>query len=233
MSDRYQPKVNRRTTLKWMASVMGASLMTYGCTPAVTPTSRRADLGVAKAISGGGYGQDASMIHPLVPWSKTMSKAQMQITARVCDLILPRDEHSPAASDVGVPDFIDEWVSAPYPQQQQDREIVLEGLLWLEQQALDQFQRSFVDLDRGEAASILDTIAYADKVAHRLQPQTRFFARLRWLALGAFYTTEEGIRDLNFVGNQPIAGDYPGASPEALDHINQVLTGMGLPQQQV
>ena len=34
---------------------------------------------------------------------------------------------APSASSLGVPDFVDEWVSAPYPDQVKDRPIILDG----------------------------------------------------------------------------------------------------------
>jgi hypothetical protein len=49
---------------------------------------------------------------------------------------LPADANSPAASAVGVPAFIDEWVSAPYPDQQQHRGVIRGGLAWLNTEAV-------------------------------------------------------------------------------------------------
>ena len=40
-------------------------------------------------------------------------------------------------------DFIDEWISAPYPQQRGDREIVLPGLKWIEAEAQKRFGKAF------------------------------------------------------------------------------------------
>ena len=54
-------------------------------------------------------------------------------------MILPRDQLGPAASEVGVVEMIDEWVSAPYPQQQTDRPVVLEGLAWIEAESRKRF----------------------------------------------------------------------------------------------
>ncbi len=48
-------------------------------------------------------------------WPLTLTPAQRRLAAVLVDLIIPADEHSPSAPAVGVVDFIDEWVSAPYP----------------------------------------------------------------------------------------------------------------------
>jgi hypothetical protein len=50
-------------------------------------------------------------------------------------VIIPADDDSPSASAVGVPDFIDEWISSPYPAQAGDRRIVLDGLQWIDDEA--------------------------------------------------------------------------------------------------
>ena len=33
------------------------------------------------------------------------------------------------------PDFVDEWVSAPYPEQQSDRKVIFTGLEWVDAEA--------------------------------------------------------------------------------------------------
>ena len=55
--------------------------------------------------------------------------------------ILPKDDYGPAASDVGVLAMVDEWISAPYPQQQADRPVILEGLAWLEAESTKRFSK--------------------------------------------------------------------------------------------
>jgi hypothetical protein len=46
-----------------------------------------------------------------------LDDSQRRLVTFLADLILPEDEYGPAASALRVPDFIDEWVSAPYPKQ--------------------------------------------------------------------------------------------------------------------
>ena len=52
--------------------------------------------------------------------------------AALCDVVIPADDRSPSASAVGVTDFIDEFVSAPYPDNVRDGKKILEGLAWLD-----------------------------------------------------------------------------------------------------
>lgn len=183
-------------------------------------------LGVAAQADGITYGGDPDRMKPVVPWARTMTEAQLETTSALADLILPEDERSPAASSVGVPDFIDEWVSAPYAQQQEDREIVLAGLEWLERQSHERFNQDFAAADGRQRLELVDNIATGS--SPELAAQSQFFRRFRWLTVGAFYTTAEGIADIGYIGNTPIAGEYPGPSDEAMAHLAGVLEQLGL-----
>ena len=55
---------------------------------------------------------DPDLVTPELLWDKLLSPEELATAAALCDVILPADERSPAPSTVGVPDFIDEWVSA-------------------------------------------------------------------------------------------------------------------------
>lgn len=227
-------RVDRRTTIKWLAATMAAAYA--GCGPErkhvgdeIPAAPRTTLLGIAAKPDGIGYGTDPDLIKPVVPWSRTMTEAQLRTSAALCDMILPEDERSPAASAVGVPDFIDEWVSAPYPQQQDDRAMILVGLEWLEQESQSRFGSSFAAAEEDQKAALLDSIAYPDTTAPDLANQAEFFRRFRYLTVGAFYTTEAGIADAGYIGNVAIAGDYPGPSEEAMAHLAGVLKQLGLP----
>ena len=231
MTDSDSPiRVDRRTTIKWLAATMAAAYT--GCSsddkylgdeiPARNGTSL---LGIASKHDGIGYGGDPDRINPLVPWARTMTEGQLRTTAALCDVILPEDERSPAASAVGVPDFIDEWVSAPYPQQQDDRAFILQGLESLEQQSRERFGSSFASGTEEQKTELVGAIAAAGATAD----QSEFFQRFRYLAVGAFYTTEAGMADVGYIGNVPISGEYPGPSDEAMAHLAGVLKQLGLP----
>jgi hypothetical protein len=154
-----------------------------------------------------------------------MTEGQLRTTAALCDVILPEDERSPAASAVGVPDFIDEWVSAPYPQQQDDRAFILRGLESLEQQSQERFGSSFASATEEQKTELVSAIAGAGATGD----QSEFFQRFRYLSVGAFYTTEAGMADVGYIGNVPSSGEYPGPSEEAMAHLAGVLKQLGLP----
>lgn len=221
--------IDRRTTIKWLAASMLAANAGCATNPRSVgeeippPPSPKAPPAVA-----GGYGGDPDLVNPVVPWPRTMTDAELDVAARLGDLILPADEHSPAASALGVPDFIDEWVSAPYPQQVADRETILEGLAWLDRQSRERYGVAFASVDDEEAAVLVDGLA-GGKVADVDPGAAAFFDRFRYLAVGAYYTTREGIADVGYIGNVPLAGAYPGPSAAAMEHLLGVLRQLGLP----
>ena len=96
----------------------------------------------------------------------------------LCDLIIPQDAESPSASSVGVVDFIDEWVSAPYPSQRQDRKTILDGLAWLDTEANRRFQRAFSQLTESQQTAICDDICYPPKAQPQFTEAAGFFATI-------------------------------------------------------
>jgi hypothetical protein len=142
-------------------------------------------------------------------------------------MILPADGQYSAASAVGVPAFVDEWVSAPYPRQQQDRELIVPGLAWTDAESTRRFGRPFAEATDSERREICDDIAFAGRVKPGFEKPASFFASLRRLTLRAYYSTEEGWAQLGYVGNTPSEGPYPGPTPEAMVHIQQVIARMG------
>src|SRR5258708_14361489 len=79
-------------------------------------------------------------------WPLTLSAAERRTAKALCNVVLPDDGRSPSAESVGVVDFIDEWVSAPYPRQLQDRPLVLEALAWMDAEALRRLEKDFEEL---------------------------------------------------------------------------------------
>ena len=100
----------------------------------------------------------ASSLLLLLAACADMSDEQRRTATALCDVIIPADATSPAASAVGVPDFIDEWISAPYPAQQRDRTVILQGLAWLDAESQRRFQQRFDQLDAAARARIADDI---------------------------------------------------------------------------
>jgi len=148
-------------------------------------------------------------------WPLTFSAAQRETAAALCEVILPADANCPSAKQLGVHEFIDEWISAPYPRQQKDRPIVMEGLDWLAVESKKRFQKNFPELNESQQRQICDDICYEPKAERRFREAARFFARFRDLTCAGFYTTPEGMKDVGYSGNVPLT-KYDGPSAEVL-----------------
>lgn len=205
-------RIDRRTTLKW---VLAAS--------ATMPLMRqRAFAAVAAAAPAAhGYGTDPDLTKLYRPgdvWPLTFTPEQRRTAAALSDVIIPADAESPSASSVGVTDFLDEWVSAPYPQQLQDRVIILAGLAWMNAEATRRFKAEFAELGDTQQRAICDDICYEPKAKAEYAEAARFFARYRDLTAGGFYSTPAGRKDLKYVGNVPLT-KFEGPPLDVLQRV--------------
>ncbi|MEQ1785208.1 MAG: gluconate 2-dehydrogenase subunit 3 family protein [Hyphomonadaceae bacterium] len=215
--------IDRRVTLKWLGGAM-----VVGQLAACGDQAKGITWPEAVAIKANGYGTDIDFQNMVVPWPLTMTQAELQTTNDLVDLILPGEDGLPAPSKLGVPAFINEWVSAPYEDQDADRKLIIPGLAWLDDESKKRNGVPFANADSSAQKKILDDIAFKDKVKPGLEKPAEFFGRMRSLTLGAYYTTREGWAEIGYMGNTPGTGEYPGPTAEALDHIKGVIEKMGL-----
>jgi hypothetical protein len=208
MSESYAPSVSRRTTLQWLAAAMAAST--------VSPRGLADTQRLAAPRMARGYGTDPDLLHPTAPWPRTMTPHQLSLTAVLADLILPGTESAPAPSTLGIPDFMDEWVSAPYPQQQSDRTIVLDGLQWIDAEARRLWQRDFLQIDAQQR----------EQIVMAMLPKA-FWSRFRYIVAGAYYTTPEGFKDIGYIGNVPLTS-YPPVTDNERAILDAELRKLGI-----
>jgi hypothetical protein len=203
--------MDRRTTLKWMIAAAAA-----------LPLGRLAPLAAsAGAPEAEPYGADPKLLDVYRAgqlWPLTLTPAQRALAAVLCDTIIPADETSPSASSVGVVDFIDEWISAPYPIQRADRKTVLEGFAWIDAEAARRYSKPVTALDAERIHAICDDICFVPKAKADFVEAAKFFARYRDLTAGGFYTTPQGRDDLKYVGNVPLPR-FDGPPPEVLKKV--------------
>jgi hypothetical protein len=135
-------------------------------------------------------------------------------------LIIPADASSPSASEVGVVDFLDEWISAPYKRQHQDRTVLLKGFAWLDREAAVRYGtgESFGSLSHSQQTTICNDICLVTKAQPLFVEAAKFFARYRDLTAGGFYTTPQGRKDLRYVGNVALPR-FDGPPPEVLKKV--------------
>jgi len=212
MSRHDHPRLDRRTALKWM---LGAA-----ATAAVIGRPAFAALGTG-APAAKPYGTDPDLNREYKPgelWPLTFSATQRRTAAALGAAIIPAEGATPSAAALGVPDFIDEWISAPYPDQQKDRTPILDGLDWIEREARHRFGQSFADLGDHQVAAICDDVCHEPDARPEFADAAKFFARFRDLTAGGFYSTPAGMKDIGYVGNTPQA-EFKGPTPEALRHL--------------
>jgi Gluconate 2-dehydrogenase subunit 3 len=210
MSEIEPKRMARREAIKWVAATL-----------AIFPA-----LDWDKASGGPGKLSqwtlsDPNLLHPVVPWERTMTKEELKTITALCDVIIPEDEKSPSASKVGVPDFIDEWVSAPYPQQQEDKKRIKEGIVWLNEESKKRFEKEFADLSDEQKTKICDDICYSPKAKPEFLNGAYFFTCVRDLTTTGFYTTKEGTKDLQYIGNTPLFA-FKGPPKEVLEYLKLV-----------
>ena len=197
----YVSKIDRRTALTWIgivgaATAAGAGVVVYGPKIAGKPEAR-------------GYGTDPTLVNPATAaWPRILTADQLQTAAILADYILPASATAPSASALGIPDFIDEWVSAPYPDQVASRSKIVRGLS---------------DLGRKVLKARASDRAAALQALHG----TPFFISFRKLTIGAYYTTEQGFKDIGYIGNVARVSD-PGPSEAVKAVLERELKKLGL-----
>jgi hypothetical protein len=205
MSD--TPRISRREAIKWVAAVAGSTAL-------IGP--RAFAESAAKP-----YGRDPFLNQAYNPgdfWPLTFTPEQRRAVTALCDLIIPADDHSPAASAVAVPDFIDEWISAPYKAQQANRNVVIDGLKWLDEESKRRFGKAFADLSAEEQSRIADDICSPARAKPEFAEAARFFAMMRSLTASGFYTTPVGWKDIGFVGNVALTA-FPDPPADVLEKL--------------
>jgi hypothetical protein len=210
--------MDRRTTIKWMLAASAAIPGMNYATHAMGAGSAAKD-----PPSGQGYGTDPNLTKVYKPgelWPLTFTERQRRTAKVLSDLIIPADASSPSASEVGVVDFLDEWISAPYEQQRQDRAKLLKGLAWIDSEAASRYgaAMSFVALSNKQQTAICDDICCVAKAKPYFVAAANFFARYRDLTAGGFYTSPQGRKDVRYVGNVPLP-HFDGPPPEVLKKV--------------
>lgn len=224
----YSPKMDRRTTLKWLMASVGATPVIAACSSANEPDKVAPLLGEPAAIAGTPYGADPNLMDPQVTWDRTMTPAQLQLTAALCDILMPATDDLPAASALGIPDFVDEWVSSPYEMTQDSRRACFKLFEWLESESRNAGAAAFAAASLEQQKTLLDRIAWSQNVETGLDQYASAFDKFRTISVSAYLSSEEGSLWLGYRGNRPSTGDYAGPTPEALDHLKAALEPLGL-----
>ena len=187
--------MDRREAVKWMLSAVTAAALldhdAFGQT-------------LDPLVAAKGYGVDPTLLKNYKPgdlWPLALNARQRRTAAALCDVIIPAEGDTPSASALHVDDFINEWISAPYPAHERDRKLIVGGLAWMDEEGTRRFAAPFHKLSKQQQHAICDDICYEPKAAAEFKSASAFFKRYRDLTAGGFYTTPQGMKDIGYVGN--------------------------------
>lgn len=146
---------------------------------------------------------------PFVP--KFFNEHEWKTANILADMIIPKDERSGSASEAGAVEYIDEY--AVFRGEALQTEL-RGGLMWLDRECNERFEKNFVDCTPQQRAQVLDLIAYPEKKTPEYSHAIAFFNRFRDLTASGFYTSKMGIADVGYSGNR--AFDWKGCPDEVL-----------------
>lgn len=201
--------MNRRESLK----VLGLTAVSTGIVlEACKPGKEKEAAAVAKVDDGEKPGRQPFETERdrQLNAVKFFDEHEMATIGVLADIIIPKDEKSGSATDAKVPDFI-EFIVKDMPYHQTP---MRGGLKWLDVQCLNRFGKSFKDASEPQRIEMVEDIAYPQKVKPGMQPGVNFFSLMRNLTASGFFTTEIGIKDIGYMGNQP--NIWNGVPPEVL-----------------
>jgi hypothetical protein len=123
----------------------------------------------------------------------------------------------PAGTAVGVPQFMALWISAPYPDQREDREKVMAALTKLDITANEFYGRPFLRLNAGERERVF--------LAMPLHDPESSASRLVDLMVIGYTTSDDGMKAIGYLGNQ-VLPVFPGTPLELKVRFEQFRKGL-------
>lgn len=189
--------MDRRSTLKTLliggvAGGVAGSATIQGCKTDVVPEPLVNNISVGRTPEE--LTRDISLME-----ASFFSEEELHTIAVLCDIILPANTTSGSATDAGVHDFIAFIVKDMTYHQLPLRG----GLMWLDTLSNTLFNKRFTYCAAEEQLTMVEDIAYPDKVKPGFEYGVKFFNLLRDLVLTGYYTSQMGLKDLGYKGNVP------------------------------
>lgn len=197
--------VGRRDALKAIAAAAVVPMLpaTAEATPAPAPRDMLPMLDdqqrPVKRKGPRGTPSDPVLQVAKADWPMKLSQRELVTLAALCDMIIPADAKSPAASTVGAHHYINEWASRPGGDTSLVR--VRGGLVWLDRESQTRFGKRFHLATNAQRTQICDDICYVPKAKPEHVFAAQFFDTIRDQTATAFYTTPQGWKDLGYIGN--------------------------------
>ncbi len=191
-------RLERRAILRMMTAMPAGALLSAARSATAAPKELAAELISPEAAA------------PYQP--KVFNPHEWKTVHTLSGLIIPADERSASATAAGVPEFIDDWLDL---QRGDLLSSIRGGLTWLDIECNRLFGNDFIASTAGQQEQILDRIAYPKHAAPEDASAVAFFNHFRDLVVSGFFTSEIGIKDLPYLGNEP-QSDWQGCPAPVL-----------------
>jgi gluconate 2-dehydrogenase gamma chain len=143
----------------------------------------------------GHLGNAVAQIKPAAYHPQFFGASDYALVEHLADIIIPSDA-TPGASDAGVAEFIDLMASRDPDLQRGFRE----GLGWLNRHSVKTQGKRFLTLSPPQQIGLLEPLAYKAKHRPGEEQGREFFQLLREYTVMGFYTSEVGLKELDFPG---------------------------------
>ena len=128
--------------------------------------------------------------------------SELEKIKRLANLILPPNEQG-NIEQAKVPEFI-EFMAKDFSSIQTK---MRGGLMWLDSHTNKTYGHDFINCSEDEQHQVLDQIAYPDSDVSEQKQEVQFFSLMRNLVMTGYFTSEAGIKELGYQGNQPNVWD--------------------------
>jgi gluconate 2-dehydrogenase gamma chain len=145
----------------------------------------------------GHLGNALTQVKPATYQPLFFREPEYAMVERLTDIIIPSDG-TPGAREAGVSEFIDLMVSRDATLQHKFRT----GLIWLNAHSSRRNGKTFLALAPDQQVVFLEPLAYKAKHRPGEERGRDFFELVREYTVMGFYTSEIGLRELDFPGLQ-------------------------------
>ena len=203
--------MDRRKSIKTLfVGTVGAGVLVEACKSA----DKKAIAASADAALEDRMQEEKDHILKMEKEDKFFTPNEMATIALLSDIIIPKDAISGSATEAKVPDFI-EFIVKDMPSHQTP---LRGGLRWLDMHCLKQYEKAFKDCDTKQQIAVVDEIAYPGKAKPEVKQGVAFFNLMRDLVATGFYTSEMGVKDVDYKGNTP--NQWNGVPDDVLKQYN-------------
>jgi gluconate 2-dehydrogenase gamma chain len=188
---------------------IGLALLATGAVDRLAAQEIHQMATMAQAAGGGSYAP------------QTFTPHQYRTVERLTDLIIPVENGAPGALAAGAA----AWIDTISSENDKLKAIYRSGVTWLDRAMKADGAESFIAAPPERQVALLDRLAYRRTAIEspELAPGVEFFTWVRRMTVDAFYTSEIGIKDIDYRGNQPMA-----SYPEPVEAIAYALKRSGL-----